>query len=213
MTRQDVLARYRHLRSIGRRHHSAVLKFVARPAMLEHAKHLGLLEGQTVITASEEELTLMFDLAIYTAKEGRSRAIDRYTKATRLQSDSDDMLILEAMCRSRFSIWRIARRHDTCGLVVNDLLREAESWLVDEGLEMSGAVGMCFASRLYDADQFAITSGVVVPVDRPMLEDVLTDGRVCRHPDPGRVAEDARFAAAIYRAALDCGVMEHVVFS
>jgi hypothetical protein len=25
------------------------------------------------------------------------------------------MQMLEAMCRARFSIWRIERRHDTCG--------------------------------------------------------------------------------------------------
>jgi hypothetical protein len=87
--------------------------------------------------------------------------------------------------------------------VVNDVLRQAEAWLVDEGLELSGASGMCFAGRLCDADLFAITSGVVIPVDLPMLENVLTDLLACRHGDPERVGDDPRIAAAIYRAALD----------
>ena len=30
---------------------------------------------------SMEEMTLVFDLAIYTAREGRSRAIDRYAQS------------------------------------------------------------------------------------------------------------------------------------
>jgi hypothetical protein len=212
MTRRDVLGRYRHLRSISKHHHHTILTFLAHPTILEHAKHLGMRDRQTVIADSEEELTLVFDLAIHTAREGRSRAIDRYAKAAGLPSDSDDGLVLEAMCRARFSLWRIARRHDICGLVIDDLLRQAETWLVDEGLEKSGAAGMCFASRVYEPDQFAMTSGVIVPVDRPLLEEVLTDGRACRHADPERIADDPRFAAAIYRAAVEAGLMDRVAF-
>ncbi|MBV8589612.1 MAG: hypothetical protein JO212_06050, partial [Acetobacteraceae bacterium] len=105
---------------------------------MEHARRLGMTAGQILIANNEEELTLIFDLAIYTAREGRSRAIDRYAKAVQLSPDSDEIVMLQAMRRTRFSIWRIDRRHDTCGLVVSDLLRQAEAWLVDEGLEVSG---------------------------------------------------------------------------
>ena len=212
MRRGELLRRYRDLRAIGTRHHGAALKFLARSAILEHAKRLGLLAGQTLIADSEAELTLVFDLAIYTAKDGRSRAIDRYAKVAQLPPDSDEMLMLEAMCRARFSIWRIERHHDTCGLVVNDMLRQTEAWLVDEGLEASAEPGMCFAGRLCDATPFVITSGVTVPVFGSVLEAVLIDTLACRHPDPERVGDDPRFAAAIYRAALDHGIMQRVAF-
>ncbi len=123
MTREEVLRRYRHLRAIGMRHHSAALKYLARPAIADHAGRLGLMAGQTLIASSEEELTLVFDLAICTAREGRTRAIDRYAKARQLSPESDEIAMLEAMRRARFSIWQIDRPHDTCGLVVEDLLR------------------------------------------------------------------------------------------
>ena len=152
----------------------------------------------------------MFDLAIYTAKEGRSRAIDRYATVAQLRPDSDERSMLEAMRRAQFSIWRVARQHDKCRLVVNDVLRQSEAWLVDEVLELSG---MCFAGPLCGADLFAITGGVVVPVDLPMLEDVLTDVLARRHADPERIGDDPRFAAAIYRAAFDAGIMDDVVFN
>src|SRR6516165_6843448 len=197
MQREDVLRRYRQLRAIGTHHHSAALKLM----------------GRTLVANTEEEMTLVFDLAIYTAKEGRSRAIDRYAKVAQLPPDSDERSMLEAMRHAQFSIWRVAGRHNTCGLVVNDVLRQSESWLVDESLERSGASGMCFAGRLCDADPFAITSGVVVPVDQPMLEDVLSDILACRRAEPERIGDDPRFAAAIYRAALDTGVLDAVVFN
>jgi hypothetical protein len=59
----------------------------------------------------------------------------------------------------------------------------------------------------------AITNGVVLPVDLPMLEDVLTDVLACRHADPERIGDDPRIAAAIYRAALDAEVMDDVAFN
>jgi hypothetical protein len=77
MIREEILDHYRRLRAISTRHHSAALEFVSRQAILEHAKRLGLAMGRMLLAESEEEMTLAFDLALYTAKDGRSRALDR----------------------------------------------------------------------------------------------------------------------------------------
>jgi hypothetical protein len=213
MGREEVLTRYRNLRAISKSHHHAAMKFLSRATILENARQLGMLVDQTVVADSDEEFTLIYDLAIYTAREGRSRAIDRYARAAQLSPDSDEAALLAAMCRARFSIWHIADRHDTCGLVINDLLRNTETWLVDEGLEKCAKTGMCLAGRLFDADQFSMTSGAMVPTDWSLLKDVLTDGRACRYNDLQRIADDPRFATAIYRAALDYGAMENVEYA
>ena len=213
MKRRDVLRRYRNLRAICTRHHSAAVKFLAQPAIMESARRLGLTAGQVLIVDSADELTLVFDLAIYTAKEGRTRAIDRYAKAAQLPAESDEMRMLEAMCRARFSIWRIERRHDICGLVVTDQLQQAETWLVDEALAATARHGMCFAGRLCNAGQFAITNGVMVPVHGPMIEQVLTGNLASCRVGPQPVGDEPRFAAAIYRAAIDDGIMHRVAFN
>jgi hypothetical protein len=83
MQQAEILDRYRHLRAISTRHHSAVLDCLARPAILERAKYLGLAYGQALVAESEEEMALIFDLAVHTAKPGRPRAIDRYAKLRR----------------------------------------------------------------------------------------------------------------------------------
>src|SRR5919205_3320988 len=76
MARDEVLQRYRHLRLISIGHHSGALKFLSQPALLEHAKRLGLATGGMLVAESEAEMALVFDLALYTAKERRSRALD-----------------------------------------------------------------------------------------------------------------------------------------
>ncbi len=212
MTRDEVLCRYRHLRTISTRHHSAALKFLARPTIMEHARRLGLTRGKVLVAESEEEMTLVFDLAIYTAKEGRLRAIDRYAQAAQLLHGSDEALMLEAMRRSRFSIWQVRERHETVGLVLTDMLRKVEAWLVDERLEATVTDGTAFAGRVCDAG-FAMTGGVAVPVDRDLFDEVSADPLLgWRHTQPARLADDPRFATAIYRAAIDQGVMADVVF-
>jgi hypothetical protein len=210
MTRDEVLQRYRHLRLISIGHHSGALKFVSRQALLEHAKRLGLAAQGILVAESEAEMTLVFDLALYTAKERRSRALDRYARATPLLPGSDAARMLEAMRHARFSVWRIDRRHETAGLIITDVLREAEMWLVDEQLETSAPEGLCFAGRICQPDDFAMSCGVVVPVYRELLEEVTLDMLAWRRGDPESVAEDPRFAIAIYRAAIESGILNNV---
>ena len=135
MQQEDILNRYRHLRAISARHHNAALDCVARPAILERAKHLGLACGHSLLPGSAEEMALVFDLAVHTAKSGRSRAIDRYARAATASSDPDDALTLEALRRARFSVWRTERHHETTGLIVTDMLHDGETWLIDEALK------------------------------------------------------------------------------
>lgn len=213
MQQTQILDRYRHLRAISTRHHSGALDRLARSALLEQARHLGLAHGQALYVESEEEMTLVFDLAIHTAKPGRTRAIDRYAKAAGFLPGSDEAHTLEAMCQARFSVWQIECRHETAGIVVTDLLRDREAWLVDEALTDAMEPGLTFASRLFWAAEFAMTCGVVVPVDAMLMDDVLSEGATWLwHGDPQRVADDPRLATAIYRRAIDAGVMDHVAF-
>src|SRR4051794_6144706 len=183
MSREEVPARYRHLRAIGTRHHTEALRFLSRPALLEQARQLGLTAGGMLVAESMDEFTLVVDLAIHATRPGRSRAIDRYAGAAQLQPGSDEALVLEAMRRARFSLWRVERRHEVVGLVVQDLLREGEAWLVDEAMERSAPAGMVAAMRLCTPETFAMTCGVIVPVDRELLEEVIATVRLA---GPGR---------------------------
>ena len=212
MSREEVLARYRHLRAISTRHHTEAMNFFSRAALLERARHLGLAAGGMLAAESFDELTLAFDLAIHAARPGHTRAVDRYAGAARLQPGSDEALVLEAMRRARFSLWRVERRHEVVGLVVQDLLRQDEAWLVDEALERSAPEGMVAAMRLGTPETFAMTCGVIVPVDRELLEEVIATVLPRVRGSPDRVANDRRFATAVYRAAVARGLMARVGF-
>jgi hypothetical protein len=193
LSRAELLARYRHLREISRKHHSAALNFLSKDAIISQARRIGLAQGKTLVLDSVDDLYLAFDLAIHTAPKDRSRAIDRYAKAARLAPASDESLVLEAMRRAHFSIISFVRRHPVAGLIVKDMFRGVEVWLVDEGLESSLPDGVALATRLYTPERFAMTAGVLVPLALEVIND--------RH-----------FAEAIYSVALASGLMEQVAY-
>jgi hypothetical protein len=210
--RTEVLARYRHLREIGKRHHSEVMKFLSKDAILHHGRRLGLVDGKTFLLDSADEVTLAFDLAVYTAPKGRSRAIDRYARSAQLTQGSDEALVLDAMRRARFAVVIVKRRHESAGLIVTDLYRQIELWLVDEGFEMSLPPQAAFATRYCTLDGFVMTAGVGTPVDSDLITHALELAPQLLRKSPAAAIEDRRFAEAVYRAAIADGVMEQIRF-
>jgi hypothetical protein len=210
MSREEILTRYRGLREISKRHQTEAIRFVPQSALLDQARRIGLAIGQTLVAESMDELTLAFDLALYTAPPGRSRGIERYARSVAVPTGSDDAEVLQAMCQARFSVWQVERRHETAGLIVRDLMREDSLWLVDEGLEQTAPEGMSVAMRVITLETFAMTCGVIVPIDGMLLDEVFEEvlGRLRGEADA--IANDRRFATALYRKAVQEGLMDQV---
>ena len=77
--------------------------------------------------------------------------------------------MLEAMRNARFAVVLVQRGHPSAGLILTDMFRNNELWLVDEGLEISLPAGTAFATRYYAPDRFVMTAGVGMPVDLDLL--------------------------------------------
>jgi hypothetical protein len=211
--REQVLARYRQLREISKRHHHKILDCVSADAFLHQARRLGLARGKALILDDMEELNYVNDLVIHTAPAGRSRAIDRYARSADLATGPDDALVLEAMRVARFAILVIERRHQAAGLIATDLCRRNQVWLVDIGLEASLAKGAMMATRLYTPEQFSMTAGITVPFDFELIEDLHAElpahlGEL----ELTTLIDDRRFAETIYRVALADGIMDRVAY-
>ncbi|HEX7565680.1 MAG TPA: hypothetical protein VF396_20905, partial [Bradyrhizobium sp.] len=186
--------------------------------VLDWARRLDLTQGKAVVTDSEYEIGLAEDLAIYVARLGRSHPLDRYARAAAFAPGSDEAIVLEAMRHARFSLWRIERRHPTTGLILRDLLRDEETWLVDEAMAKNAPLGVEMAARLLQPDDFAMTARLIVPVIPDLMtlpdlmEEVFTRAPALRRIRGDVLARDPRFAIGIYRAAVATGAMDFVRF-
>lgn len=212
-TPEDILARYLHLREISKKIHEEALKRVSTDALLNHARRLGLAQGKTLLLDDMDEMYYVYDLALYTAPADRSRAIDRYAKSARFEAQSDEGVMLDAMRRSQFAILLIEQRHDTVGVIAADILRKSKVWLVDVGIESSIDDGELIATRLLTPGAFSMTAGVMVPFEIKMLEEVsmLLPQRMA-NSKLSRLADDRRFAEAVYNVALADGIMDRIAY-
>jgi hypothetical protein len=212
-TRDDLLDRYLHLREISKKLHHEVLGAISADTLLKHARRLGLAQGKTFVLDHEDEMYYVYDLAVYTAPADRSRAIDRYAGSAPFEPQSDERLMLDAMRASQFAILLIERRHDSASLIATDILRNSKVWLLDIGLESSMDDGELIATRLITPGSFSMTAGVNVPFEIEMLEAVCALlPRSIGNSKLSGVAEDRRFAEAVYRVGLMDGVMDKMAY-
>jgi hypothetical protein len=212
-TRGEVLARYRQLRAISKHHHDRILDLVSTSAMLQQARRLGLSDGRQLFLDSIGGLDLMSDLLVYTAPTGRSRALDRFARNSPPVAGSDEVLMLDAMRKARFAVVIMRFRHPAAGLIFTDLFRDEDIWLVDEGLEASLEVGATYAMRYYTPETFSMTAGVGMPVHRDFVtEAVGAYAPQLMRKSAGESIDDPRLAEAIYRKAIEEGVMETVAY-
>ncbi len=68
------------------------------------------------------------------------------------------------------------------------------------------------ATRVYAPEDFHMTAGVSVPLDGVLLMRVIARSPLLARMDSDEAVQDRRFAEAIYREAIDAGVMERVRF-
>ena len=207
--RTEVLSRYRRLREVNRKHGHAIIERLSKKTLLHWGKRIGLVRRKTFIASTTEEMTLAFDLAVYSTRSGKLSPVERYRRSSGFAVGSKDDLMLDAMCRPRFSLFLVKRRHLAAGLILEDLLRQEEVWLLDERLEQTAPDGLVFASRAIRPDAFHMTTGAAIPMTRDAIEDVEA---VFPFPDASHAdGENVKFVETVYLSAINHGLMDAIV--
>jgi hypothetical protein len=213
LRRTDLLDRYRRYSAIRRDIQSAALESVATSRLLAHAKRIGLSDGNVLFTDDDAELTFVFDLAVYTSEPGRTRAIDRCARKRAPVSHPDEALVLGGLQASRFSFFGMVGRCQPAGVLLKDLMRGDEVVLLDVGLEQTARPDDVYAMRVAPIEDFVVSCGVVVPLGAQAFKDIidfLTDGEP--DADLALLADDRRFAASLYKMAIEFGLMDRVEY-
>ena len=89
-------------------------------------------------------------------------------------------------------------------------MREESLWLVEKALEQTAPEGMSVTMRVITPETFALTCGVIVPVDGMLLDEVFDDVLERIRGEADAIANDRRFVTAIYRRAVLDGLMDQV---
>lgn len=189
------IERYRRDARLRLEIQSAALGNAPRGLVTHWAKQLGLWDGKGPAAPNEFAATLLADLCVYAPWGNHPCGIERYAGVVRPDPASDEARILDALLAARISLFRIAEPDPRGGILLQELGKEAPVWLMDETLPQRIRPGAPFAARIAEADAFAMTTGIALPLDKEMLDAV-------KPADPTQPMPAAEFAARLYRAVL-----------
>ena len=212
-SRVAILGRYRRYGDLRKEIQSAALGNMSESSFLAHAKRIGLSDGRVIFADNNSEVALVYDLALYTAQPGRTRAIERCARKRLKAAQSDEALVLQALLASRFSIFGVVGRCEPAGVLLEDLMRGGTIPLLDEGLEQSASAGDVFAMRVAPIEDFLINCGAVVPMGGGIFEEIieLLIGGVVE-AERAALADHRRFAAALYALAIELELMSSIIY-
>jgi hypothetical protein len=172
MTREQVLALYHPIRSSVRRILSAAVPVCNQSDLMRAAKQLGLwTDGKIVLPEGSGAGEMLSDIALFEPNQRGRRAFDAFLADNARQLDSVDFEMAQCMGKAFFSLFRCTARRGIAGVWLDDLLDSNRSlWLMDESMEASAPIEGAFSMRLFDAGQFHVGFGIVVPSDDETTE-------------------------------------------
>jgi hypothetical protein len=161
---------YQELRKTGRAFHGKVLKVIPRPIIVSAATELGLWR-KGILVASEDGADVLADRMIYDKRWAGKSALEHFEEEVAESTWTDyERRFARAMRTAYASLFEIV---DTCPgshIVLVDRLAGARSGevgprieLVDLGLSETALPGALLATRLLDAGEFFMSSGVGFP--------------------------------------------------
>ncbi|MGH7122260.1 MAG: DUF6398 domain-containing protein [Acetobacteraceae bacterium] len=201
--RDAILARYDRYRTANTRLQTMLAKKLWKDRVVPVARRLGLAATEEeAMRRDPDDLAPAADLALYAAGADGTSAVQRYARENAGRLSERDRHMLEAMSAAVFSVFRVAGSHRGAGVDLTDLISGERFWVADRGLEASAMVGTELALRLFRPDDFWMTSGVAVVIDRQIREALEKEGLIQRQAVPGSPVDRNALAETVYRLAL-----------
>jgi hypothetical protein len=114
---------------------------------------------------------MLADVALFEPNQRGRRAFDTFFGGKALQLEAGDFELARRTGDAFFSLFRFSARHEGAGVWLEDLLDGNRTlWLLDEGMEASAPTEGVFGMRLFDAGEFHVGFGIVVPSDEETTE-------------------------------------------
>src|SRR5829696_152923 len=155
MTRDEALTAYGPIRAGIQRILKAAVHACNDVDWKRAAKQLGAWSRGRIDGEDESAIEMIADVALFEPNQRGKRAYDRFLGLHGHELESADLDLAGRMRGARFSVFRVAGRHELAGVWLHDVLGGDERiWVLDKGLEASAPDDLEFGMRLFDAGPF-----------------------------------------------------------
>src|SRR5438105_273349 len=125
------LPRYKQLRQVSLELNNRLVKTLSREALDKGGRKLGLLKKNVLILDTEDEIAVLMDYCIHDVLDRGVNTVERYLTESPPPADSDEMMLLQALRQTRFSLFAVEDFEPGVGVHVHDLLRDERLFLTD----------------------------------------------------------------------------------
>jgi hypothetical protein len=200
MTRDDVLAAYRPLRTSIQGVLKAAVSTCTKSDWRRAARLLCFdledLDDDDLLAAGHAEMVM--DVGLFEPNQSGKRVYNRFLKSAGRKLPPADQQVAQALRGAFFSVFRVVSRHETAGIWLEDLLNDGPRiWIVDEAMEKSMPDGICFATRIFNAGDFHAGLGIAIPLSDEEVADYQALAR-----DPAAEVAPGAFAPLAYREVI-----------
>lgn len=213
LTNRDALKRYDRARKVMRDLASRIFKTIGTKASyLRCADHLGMREGNAIITENETEGDVFMDFFVFADLIRGRNAAERFLRQQQKSLTDEEIAYLKAMGNAHYSIFIIDDAVPGQGVTFTDALTGKKWFVVDRQLSVSAQPGLLLGSRLIDQGDFAMCSGAALPTDLAVLDGlyVMASRRLRQKLDSPIVELSASDQSVLQRLVIRDAMVEGV---
>jgi hypothetical protein len=203
-TREPLLARYDAYRVTARRLQNELAQRLWQESVAPIAVRIGLIDTEADAEGLDyNDLAEAIDLALFARTANGTSAIERYVTEIRDTLSDGERKVADCMGASVFSIFRVDGAHRGAGVDMTDLISGKQLWVVDRGLDATAYAGSELAMRLYKPDEFWITAGVAMQMDRSLWHELETTSPIRQKSLRGLTLDQDTIAESVFRLSVE----------
>ncbi len=166
--------RYKRLRAVSRKLNSELAHLLRKKDINRCGKDLGILRKNTLVFDHEDDLGSLMEYCIHNPA-GKKSCIDLYIEQSLFDPVSDEMMLLNALRESFFSIFQVKGTEKGYLCYGEDILRQKEIILIDVGFGSTARPGIVIAARLMKmpASDYYMTTGAPIVVQEEQGIDLI----------------------------------------
>jgi hypothetical protein len=214
--REELVARYKRFRAVSRRLSKGLVRAIPKTTLRECARKLGILQGGVLVFDTEHETAVLADYCIHSHRVGGKTVLEWHLASSPPPPGSDEMLVLQAMRKSRYSIFVVTRVDRGLGMELEDAFAGDTLFLIDLGLSQTAFQNCGFATRLVPLPGFWMTTGSALPITPGVVPEI--ERRVIARFGPERAKnlenlsplDQSTLATIVIQTCLRAGVSQYV---
>ena len=206
-TRQDV-ERYQQLRAANVKLSQRILETVPKKAWDDIGDAIGILRDGVLVFDSEDMVGVLGDCLLYNWFQNGKNVVQLFASTHVMNSGSDEDVVLRACLSAKYRILKVQSALPGAGIYCQDLLSGFELFLMDVGMSKTATKGYSVATRTLPIDEYWVTGGAGLPIDK---ETPIDEARRQLERDyPDLVEAPDGMALPIVRACLAAGAGDRV---